>query len=1187
MAEPYSRLRRKRKRTHPAKCPCCRSDSELQQENGFAVCKEVHLDEAGGDSSKPKKRKGVKEAGHGNDHKEDKSNDNLKSRSPSPAPKKAPRRGSKRKRGVNNQQEKRTDELSHNNKEKKEYPKVSSSSYRKKPDNARKQFENVRGDKEFESDDEVALSTLKTLKNTKAVKPIKGQSKKGTIINDNSRRSKRASISRESAELNRNKDTSPVEKNDNEDSCEGEKPFAKKSKGKKKTVISKLGKAKNKPTETALNAEEIQEKLEKSAKPVNVSKLSPNIRMKIKVFDHLFANLKECINDKKLTMKLAASILLNVSAQDLNEVIPKEVNEKVFGKTEEELGQKDFDDPDQKEITGVVNRKKDKKTIVSDSEETISQAAEALVSFRSKSPILREDSKKIDNNESNKQQFLFPITSMAGQAPVSVVSTSFSPTQAVQALIQIHSSSQLGHQAFPTSAAETMPLPQQIFQSPGGYPVASLAGIAHSVPSHINQNQPITVQCTLPTFTQLANHLRQPLVTSGVKPLLNKSVVSPPLQATQMLFSSQSQAKTHSQAVNTLPPNQLQVLTSINPDSPALQAKLQPPQQPLKGMEEVIGNVGSNVPSLMWGTTPVVFLGSPQNLGGVPRNIIAAQSNPHDPGYQHHVALKPKAEGVATGSRGGQGGVPLMKSLGGRPILPRTQSRTLVTDMSAGASGVVLTSTVSMPSNVFHSTNTAVYSSIPQGAATPQGHSIMVVSPVASKAHARPQAESESGNTDRNSRAPGVSAKQAVKKLVHERTKSAELKREAPERKQKTMENAKTLEKIPSNFPSPKPKITPTKPGARPSEEVPRSRSSEFNIEQAATALLSIGAHEGSDGGVRESPSHEEAHPEAPDEKVVFTSKGMFRVGDVEVDPEYNRIGIEGYTCGKCGKIFTSLNYLARHIKRVCPDMSCRKWKCSMCDKAFRHPFGLQQHIYTHTGERPHQCPVCPKAFYSSNDLRRHSRIHSGERPYICKHCDKSFATTISLKTHTYIHTGEKPHKCPQCPKTFATSSKLGRHIVTHSEQRPFSCEQCMKSFNRSGDLRRHCMTVHEGKERAFVCKECSVKFTRAADLKRHCLTAHPTIPSQGKTLICSTCSAAFSTQICLKIHMDTHHSKPSEHTSQEQATPFKCLTCGKTYDSAVQLDKHQQAHEPASSGGYNSIQFQPIAPRPKEPEVK
>ena len=87
---------------------------------------------------------------------------------------------------------------------------------------------------------------------------------------------------------------------------------------------------------------------------------------------------------------------------------------------------------------------------------------------------------------------------------------------------------------------------------------------------------------------------------------------------------------------------------------------------------------------------------------------------------------------------------------------------------------------------------------------------------------------------------------------------------------------------------------------------------------------------------------------------------------------------LDNYECGKCGRVFTSLIYLARHIKRVCPDMSLRKWKCDQCDKAFRHPFGLQQHIFTHTGERPFKCEQCSKAFYSANDLRRHERTHSG-----------------------------------------------------------------------------------------------------------------------------------------------------------------------------------------------------------------
>ena len=90
-------------------------------------------------------------------------------------------------------------------------------------------------------------------------------------------------------------------------------------------------------------------------------------------------------------------------------------------------------------------------------------------------------------------------------------------------------------------------------------------------------------------------------------------------------------------------------------------------------------------------------------------------------------------------------------------------------------------------------------------------------------------------------------------------------------------------------------------------------------------------------------------------------------------------ITLDNFTCGKCHRVFTTVLYLARHIKRVCPDMSQRKWKCDRCDKAFRHPFGLNQHIYTHTGERPHKCEQCSKAFYSANDLRRHVRTHSGK----------------------------------------------------------------------------------------------------------------------------------------------------------------------------------------------------------------
>eukprot|EP00112_Aurelia_sp_Birch-Aquarium-sp1_P006599 Seg1724.11 transcript_id=Seg1724.11/GoldUCD/mRNA.D3Y31 product="Zinc finger protein 782" protein_id=Seg1724.11/GoldUCD/D3Y31 len=280
-----------------------------------------------------------------------------------------------------------------------------------------------------------------------------------------------------------------------------------------------------------------------------------------------------------------------------------------------------------------------------------------------------------------------------------------------------------------------------------------------------------------------------------------------------------------------------------------------------------------------------------------------------------------------------------------------------------------------------------------------------------------------------------------------------------------------------------------------PSNKGKKANSSNSGKLEVASALLSMGSTdtEGTKSGqVVSSFNREKATfdikkgSDAQHGDILFTKTGTFQIEDIEIDPKKNKIEKDSYECGKCGRVFTSLVYLARHIKRVCPDMSTRKWRCDRCDKAFRHPFGLQQHVYTHTGQRPFKCDQCSKAFYSANDLRRHARTHSGERPYSCSHCNKCFSTTISLKTHTYIHTGERPHKCPHCPKTFATSSKLSRHVVTHSDKRPFACNVCVKTFNRSGDLRRHYNNVHNQEHDLLSCNQCNKLFATQKCLQNH-----------------------------------------------------------------------------------------------------
>ncbi|KAJ1645035.1 hypothetical protein LPJ64_003333 [Coemansia asiatica] len=54
------------------------------------------------------------------------------------------------------------------------------------------------------------------------------------------------------------------------------------------------------------------------------------------------------------------------------------------------------------------------------------------------------------------------------------------------------------------------------------------------------------------------------------------------------------------------------------------------------------------------------------------------------------------------------------------------------------------------------------------------------------------------------------------------------------------------------------------------------------------------------------------------------------------------------------------------------------KYQCSRCHKYFTRPSSLTTHVYTHTGEKPHECPVagCTKRFSVLSNMRRHMKLH-------------------------------------------------------------------------------------------------------------------------------------------------------------------------------------------------------------------
>lgn len=117
-----------------------------------------------------------------------------------------------------------------------------------------------------------------------------------------------------------------------------------------------------------------------------------------------------------------------------------------------------------------------------------------------------------------------------------------------------------------------------------------------------------------------------------------------------------------------------------------------------------------------------------------------------------------------------------------------------------------------------------------------------------------------------------------------------------------------------------------------------------------------------------------------------------------------------------------------------------KKHECPTCSKQFRGRSELQNHIRTHTGEKPLKCSYagCSKRYAHSSNLRAHERTHAGVKPYACHYdgCGKSFAHSVSLKEHIWMHAGFQPYVCPfeGCEKRFTQVSNFARHKKTHDK---------------------------------------------------------------------------------------------------------------------------------------------------------
>lgn len=176
--------------------------------------------------------------------------------------------------------------------------------------------------------------------------------------------------------------------------------------------------------------------------------------------------------------------------------------------------------------------------------------------------------------------------------------------------------------------------------------------------------------------------------------------------------------------------------------------------------------------------------------------------------------------------------------------------------------------------------------------------------------------------------------------------------------------------------------------------------------------------------------------------------------------------------CDICGYTTIQLGKLNVHLKTHQPEKKDQPTPCDVCNKIFKHPYGMRKHRELMHSEKTVACEQCEAKFVTQVRLNQH--ITAVHRRVSCEICGESIKQ-LNLKAHIDSkHRNIQPFKCNICGTCFNTRKQGVRHLMTHSSVSAFNCHICEKGYYDQRLLKKHYASAHdthlELKEVLTVC---------------------------------------------------------------------------------------------------------------------